>query len=778
MVKEIKDVINLLSNTKIRAIFIVVLVAIAIAVTVGYIHLKRTSTTGAPAGAQIATAGQGITSVPTVGKEPPREYVKLQEKANVTEATQALKAQTAFIPTPIRATYLETGTAGAPGKGGECSAEELRKARDSGVTAAELRCKGCSLEALKAAGFTAGELRNAGFTAQELKAAGFSALDLKNAGFSAKELKDAGFGVNDLKNLGFTAGELKNAGFSATDLKNAGFSAKDLRDAGFTAQQLKNAGFTANELKDAGATAAELMEAGYSDSDLANAGFTNDEIKNAKNALLHASDNCSVNNLRKLRANGANAQTIKTFACSANDLAAAGFTAAELKDLGFTAKQLKDAGFSAADLRKLGFSAKELANAGFNAKDLKNAGFSAAELKNAGFSAGALKDAGFGAKDLIDAGYSIDSLKKAGFSAADLKNAGASLQDLKNAGFTDGDLLRAGFEKKDLGLPAAVTPPQTKEAAAPPQGGVASTQQNVVFVKEAVAAPSVSSASISLPQVPLTSEDELLAQLDQMRAIQGKTISSQEYQARSKQIQQTMTTQANDLFASWIPLPSQQLVQGTQATAGTSQQGAQTATAQQGASGTKGATPPGSVIKAGTVMFGVLDTGINSDEKSPIMATVVEGDLKGSKLLGDFDRSGKKVVIRFHTLNKPDLATTMPINAVAIDPNTARTAMATDVDNHYMMKYGVTFAASFIGGIGQSFQDSGNSVQINTSTGENVNFNASTNVAKAAVVGLGVAGNRLANELQPLANTPPTVVVKSGSGIGILLMSDLTIPLK
>jgi len=789
MVKQIKDVISVLSDTKIRSIFIIILVVIVIGATIGYVHLKNSSTAGIGGSAKLA-GRPSIESIPTVG-EPTREYAKLQEQQNVTLAKQALQNQTAFIPTTIRSTYLEEGITTVPQKKSPplpgCSVEELQKAKLAGVTAEELRCKGCSLEALKAAGYTAGELRNAGYSAKELKDAGFTAADLKNAGFSAKELKDSGFTAQDLKNLGFSAAELKDAGFNAADLKNAGFTVAELKDLGFTAQDLKNAGITAQDLKDAGATADELALAGFTNEELKNAGYTDDANKHANETLKNHTANCNIDYLRKRREQGISSTELKNLYCDAKTLKDAGYTFDELNKAGYTAKQLNDAGYTPDQLKKLALSSNQLKNSGLSAKALKAAGFNAQALKANGLTAGELKNANFTAAELKDAGYNATDLKAAGSTATELKTAGYSVDELGKAGFTDGDLLRAGFSKNNLG------PQQTevKPVQAQKKPNLKDLKNSGYTIKELKAAGVTdedlvgagfsneeiitTSASLSSP-ASVSSESDIQTQINQMRTGQTKQLTAQEYQAKVKQIQAQINSQATDLFSSWVPLPSQQFVLSSQGVAkngiGNEEIGNEKSSGEK-----NGAAVPSRTIKAGTVMFAILDTGINSDEKSPIMATIVDGDLKGSKLLGDFDRADKRVIIKFNLLNKPDLNRSISINAVAIDPNTARTAMATDVDNHYMLKYGASFAASFMGGIGQAFQDSGNNVQIDTSTGENVNFNASTNIAKAAVIGLGQAGNKLANQLQPLAQTPPTVMVKSGSGIGILIMRDLSVPL-
>ena len=89
------------------------------------------------------------------------------------------------------------------------------------------------------------------------------------------------------------------------------------------------------------------------------------------------------------------------------------------------------------------------------------------------------------------------------------------------------------------------------------------------------------------------------------------------------------------------------------------------------------------MLKTGDILHAVLETAVNSKEPSPIMAKIVTGDLKGTRLVGSIGVSGKKVVLQFNRANVPGLNKSLNISAVAIDPETSRTAMASEVNNHY-----------------------------------------------------------------------------------------------
>ena len=56
----------------------------------------------------------------------------------------------------------------------------------------------------------------------------------------------------------------------------------------------------------------------------------------------------------------------------------------------------------------------------------------------------------------------------------------------------------------------------------------------------------------------------------------------------------------------------------------------------------------------------------------------------------------------------PEWPSSMPVTAFAIDPDTARTVMASSVDNHYMLKYG-TDGNFFLTGYSNSITQAGTS---------------------------------------------------------------------
>lgn len=180
------------------------------------------------------------------------------------------------------------------------------------------------------------------------------------------------------------------------------------------------------------------------------------------------------------------------------------------------------------------------------------------------------------------------------------------------------------------------------------------------------------------------------------------------------------------------------------------------------------------MAKAGTIFNAVIETAVNSDEDSPVLARIVSGPLKGTRLIGSFRNLGEKVAIVFNTANIPSFDKTVKLNAYAIDTNTSRTAIADDVDHHYFLRYGVLLATSFISGYAQALQQSGSTTT--TSLTGTTTTNPTYNASQLNKMALGQVGTQVSSDIkQQFNNLKPTIYVNSGTAVGILLMDDLIV---
>ncbi|NCX93728.1 MAG: hypothetical protein EBX40_03520 [Gammaproteobacteria bacterium] len=295
------------------------------------------------------------------------------------------------------------------------------------------------------------------------------------------------------------------------------------------------------------------------------------------------------------------------------------------------------------------------------------------------------------------------------------------------------------------------------------QGGqaVADQKQKPAAAKTPEPAKPKAAAPAPAPKV-VTPEEFYSEQHNQQPQPVDQT--NQDDSARQQQIQNAIS-QASQAMQSQLSAMSQAWSLPQQATVGGDGGGAGTA------------TPSGAVttthvqIKAGTILFAVLDTELNSDQdKTPVLATIVTGRYRGTKLLGTFERQDEKLVLHFTTMSIPDRDSSIGVNAYAIDAKTAQNALASGVDHHYLLRYGSIFAAGFLQGFGNAYS------QVNNYGDGAGLINVYPSVApttKSAIYqGFGQVGTTLSSVMGNVFNRPPTVTLKQGTGMGILFMAD------
>jgi len=714
---------SLFTNTRSRVIIIFTGILLVIAVVVGF--AKFFSFGGAKTLESTTVETPGIQSIPGA-LNPTAQYAKLQETQNENQASKALTTGNSAIPTIIRSQAIGKGVGAIGSETGQTGVgfSSLMNESEGGARHTswilELKsgnCNKATVAKIIAEGAKLADIRSV-CTCAQLKDNGYKLTDLQN-NCSCPELKAAGFNALQLKNAGFTAASLQICGFDACELKNSGFSAQKMREAGFSNGELRGAGFSPAEI----AKTSPLPK-----------GVTEEDIRKA---------GCTKEGLAKLRSQGVTAASIRRISgCSAAQLKAAGYTDAELKDAGYTLAEKGPLGdCSVASL-----------------KAARAAGMSASVIRQTrGCSAAAMKAAGFTAAELRAAGFTAAELKAAGFSEAELKAAGFSDEDLRAAGFAVGTEV--------AGLPVVQAP--------------------AVVPSTVVPAALVGPKPISTPAEIATSK-----QLQAIMERQSQQLTDQRYQQLIQQRTSEMLSNANETLQKWREVATQSYVEGTPPPEKPRGEG--------GAVGGPGSQVPpsgviteqgariiaeetGALIKTGDILFAVVDTSVNSDEPSPILATVVAGRFKGAKLIGSFNlpNNANKMIITFNTMSVPGADRSTSISAVAIDTDTARTALSSDTNHHYLSRYGSLFAASFLQGFGNAFQSANTTITIGGTTAGPGTTTISNGINRSAlenaVIGLATVGQNWAQVAQKNVNRPITVQVFSGTSIGVLFTQDLTV---
>lgn len=181
-------------------------------------------------------------------------------------------------------------------------------------------------------------------------------------------------------------------------------------------------------------------------------------------------------------------------------------------------------------------------------------------------------------------------------------------------------------------------------------------------------------------------------------------------------------------------------------------------------------------VRSTTIAPGILKTAINTDEPGPVLAEIVDGPLKGARLLGEVTNAPtdvtspvQKATIQFSKIQLPNGTQEYSVDVYAIDLKTSRTALASSVNNHYFRRYGLGLAAAFIEGLGDAYSRTGTSITTGVTSTTVSNSSNSKDINRSA---LGKMGKKLSQEIDKISDVPATIYVNADTPIGLLFMAD------
>ena len=286
--------------------------------------------------------------------------------------------------------------------------------------------------------------------------------------------------------------------------------------------------------------------------------------------------------------------------------------------------------------------------------------------------------------------------------------------------------------------------------------------------------------------VPPVQQIQQIQQIQPVQQVQQQKTQPRANNADEKRNLQNVQEQLVMYMGKWAPgkayqevdyskaVENQQGGQGQQALGNNvQQQNTQQSTQQSANSNNTGSTSSSkkgaAFVRAGTIVPAVLETAINSDEPGPVLARIVTGPLAGARLIGSMKTASETIVVQFTTLSIPGAKGSFKINTYAVDPDSSNTGLASDVNHHYLARYGLGLAAAFISGYGEAVQSLGSSSVVSNGTVVSTSDLNNKQIAQSA---LGKVGQKLGSNIDRDTNIPTTVKVNSGISIGVLFMSD------
>ena len=166
------------------------------------------------------------------------------------------------------------------------------------------------------------------------------------------------------------------------------------------------------------------------------------------------------------------------------------------------------------------------------------------------------------------------------------------------------------------------------------------------------------------------------------------------------------------------------------------------------------------------VYYGLLRVYLSSDEPGPVGGGVKDGDLNGARLIGRFKRADAKVVIHFDRMTFQGAWYT--VDAYAIDPETGRLGLATDVDRRTFTRWAALLGSAVLQGAQRAYLSQGTQSAYlwgQTTTHE-------FDDREILGIALGEIGTRTRQAATDYFNRPPTVTVDPGLQlVGVLFMA-------
>lgn len=165
------------------------------------------------------------------------------------------------------------------------------------------------------------------------------------------------------------------------------------------------------------------------------------------------------------------------------------------------------------------------------------------------------------------------------------------------------------------------------------------------------------------------------------------------------------------------------------------------------------------------IFYGLLRVYLSSDEPGPVVVGLKDGALNGARLIGSFKRADEKVVIHFDRMTFQGAWYT--VDAYAIDPDTGRLGLATDVDRRTFTRWAALLGSAVLQGAQRAYLSQG--TQSSYLWGQ-----TTTNAfddREILGIALGEIGARTRQTATDYFNRPPTVYVNPGLQlVGVLFM--------
>ncbi|MCB9982877.1 MAG: type IV secretion protein DotG [Rhodospirillales bacterium] len=179
------------------------------------------------------------------------------------------------------------------------------------------------------------------------------------------------------------------------------------------------------------------------------------------------------------------------------------------------------------------------------------------------------------------------------------------------------------------------------------------------------------------------------------------------------------------------------------------------------------------LVPAGEIVYAQMLTEANSDVPGPVLAQILSGPLKGSRILGTFEVQSDFLTLNFDTVVYQDES--VSIDGIALDPETTLPGMATEVDHRYFKRIVLPAATSFVQGFSSAIGKTA-TVTVVTDGGTVVDAEEQPDNTEEVAIGVEEMGEKLGELLDEMAGeTKVLVKIHAGTPFGILFLEPVVV---
>lgn len=181
------------------------------------------------------------------------------------------------------------------------------------------------------------------------------------------------------------------------------------------------------------------------------------------------------------------------------------------------------------------------------------------------------------------------------------------------------------------------------------------------------------------------------------------------------------------------------------------------------------------IIPTGEIEYAQTLIEANSDIQGPVLAQMLTGPLKGSRLIGTFTVAEENYLILNFTTAVVD-GKDYSITAVALDPDTSLSGMATDVDHRYFRRIVMPAAAAFVTGFATAVAETGRTDVVVSGSDSGTAVVSETEEAdeeERVATGVKEASSEVSEMLKDYGEVEPLVIIKAGTPVGVLFTAPV-----